>query len=101
MHFELPMYYQAADEVGMLLQSAKSISQSYVECDVSKPFALEQWRRAIVRVRNHPSSFAFSMGNEACACAGSLRQLSCGAQNLTAAAQTAGFTTPAPGRCLT
>ena len=80
MHFELPMYYQAADEVGMLLQSAKSISQSYVECDVSKPFALEQWRRAIVRVRNHPSSFAFSMGNEACACASSLRQLSCGAE---------------------
>ena len=34
-------------------------------CNRSKPFALQQWSDAIRTVRNHPSAFAFSMGNEA------------------------------------
>eukprot|EP01052_Picozoa_sp_SAG31_P026492 SAG31_NODE_2403_length_5765_cov_2.260148_3_plen_1114_part_00 len=64
-HFETPLYYEAADEAGLLVQSAKSISQSYAGCNLSKAFPHSQWRNAIVRIRNHPSAFSFSMGNEA------------------------------------
>jgi hypothetical protein len=66
-HFETPRFYEAADEAGLLVQSAKDISHDYADCGVgpNNTFAPRQWRDAIVRLRNHPSAFSFSMGNEA------------------------------------
>ena len=49
----------------LLNQSAECSRDADTGCNRSKPFALQQWSDAIRTVRNNPSAFAFSMGNEA------------------------------------
>ena len=51
MHFEAPLYYEAADEAGLLLESAFGISHSYTGCDTNKSEARAQLRDAITQVR--------------------------------------------------
>eukprot|EP01050_Picozoa_sp_SAG11_P016134 SAG11_NODE_2165_length_3728_cov_2.060072_3_plen_390_part_00 len=72
-HFLPDECYEVADEVGMLLSSANSIGYSaYYNAPPSGlatpagHVLLEaSWNASIVRTRNHPSAFAFCMGNEA------------------------------------
>jgi len=49
----------------LLNQSAECSRGADTGCNRSKPFALQQWSDTIRSVRNNPSAFAFSMGNEA------------------------------------
>lgn len=66
-HILPPEYYDAADEVGMLVSAEFPIAyQQYY--DRAKGAALElyktEWAAAIKRLRNHPSIFDWCMGNE-------------------------------------
>jgi len=66
-HFLPPEYYEAADEVGMLVSPELPIAYlSYYRR--AKGAALDcykkEWAAAIRRLRNHPSIFDWCMGNE-------------------------------------
>ncbi len=66
-HFLPPEYYEAADEVGMLISPELPIAyQEYYA--KAAGLALElyktEWAAAIKRLRNHPSVFDWCMGNE-------------------------------------
>jgi beta-galactosidase len=66
-HFVPPEYYEAADEVGMLISPELPIAyQEYY--NKAKGAALElyktEWAAAITRLRNHPSIFDWCVGNE-------------------------------------
>ncbi|HEY5913445.1 MAG TPA: sugar-binding domain-containing protein [Verrucomicrobiae bacterium] len=66
-HLLLPEYYEAADEVGMLISAEFPIAyREYY--DKARGPALDlyesEWAAAIKRLRNHPSIFDWSMANE-------------------------------------
>ena len=66
-HFLPPEYYEAADEVGMLISPELPIAYQEYYAKAEGP-ALElyksEWAAAIKRLRNHPSIFDWCMGNE-------------------------------------
>jgi hypothetical protein len=66
-HMLPPEYYEAADEVGMLVSAEFPIAY-YEYYNRAKGAALElyqsEWAAAIRRLRNHPSIFDWCMGNE-------------------------------------
>lgn len=66
-HFLPPEYYEAADEVGMLVSPELPIAYQEYYTKATGP-ALElyktEWAAAIKRMRNHPSIFDWCMGNE-------------------------------------
>jgi hypothetical protein len=66
-HFLPPEYYEAADEVGMLVSPELPIAYQEYYARAAGP-ALElyktEWAAAIQRLRNHPSIFDWCMGNE-------------------------------------
>ena len=66
-HFMPPEYYDAADEVGMLVSPELPIAYlSYYRRAKGKALELykTQWAAAIQRYRNHPSILDWCMGNE-------------------------------------
>ncbi len=66
-HVPLVEYFDAADEVGMLVQPELPIAyQHYFDeaAQAAQRLLVEQWRRVIELHRNHPSIFAWCMGNE-------------------------------------
>ncbi len=66
-HFLPPEYYDAADEVGMLISPELPIAYLEYYARAKGP-SLElyahEWAAAITRLRNHPSIFDWCMGNE-------------------------------------
>src|ERR1017187_4966944 len=66
-HILPPEYYEAADEVGMLVSPELPIAYQEYYAKAEGP-ALElyktEWAAAIKRLRNHPSIFDWCMGNE-------------------------------------
>ena len=66
-HFLPPEYYEAADEVGMLISPELPIAYQEYYAKAAGP-ALElyqtEWAAAIKRLRNHPCIFDWCMGNE-------------------------------------
>jgi hypothetical protein len=66
-HFLPPEYYEAADEVGMLVSPELPIAYQEYYAKATGP-ALElyktEWAAIIKRLRNHPSIFDWCMGNE-------------------------------------
>lgn len=66
-HFLPPEYYDACDEMGMLVSAEFPIAyQFYYDRATPEAKALykSEWDGAIRRYRNHPSIFDWSMGNE-------------------------------------
>jgi len=68
-HIPLPEYFDVADELGLLIQPELPIAyEPYFDRARGKPAALQlyrdTWEGAIRNLRNHPSVFAWCMGNE-------------------------------------
>jgi len=68
-HIPLPEYFDMADELGLLIQPELPIAyEPYFDRARGKPAALQlyrdTWEGAIRNLRNHPSVFAWCMGNE-------------------------------------
>ncbi|MFQ6131293.1 MAG: glycoside hydrolase family 2 protein [Armatimonadota bacterium] len=66
-HVPLAEYFEAADEVGMMVQPELPIAYMHYfqrATQAGHQLLLDQWRDMIRLHRNHPSVFAWCMGNE-------------------------------------
>ena len=67
-HTPVQEYFDAADEIGMLIQPELPIAyENHIHnaTDAAKQLFSDQWRDTILQYRNHPSLMIWCMGNEA------------------------------------
>lgn len=58
-------YYDACDEVGMMVQAESPIAYGYrAKNEATKQIYMQEWRGGILRHRNHPSLVTLCVGNE-------------------------------------